>query len=41
MRAIMEILGHSQIHTTMNTYAHVIQELHQDAANKIDTIFKE
>ena len=31
-RAIMEILSHSQISLTMDTYAHIMPTLHQDAA---------
>jgi integrase len=35
----MEILGHSQISLTMNTYSHVIPELQQDAARRMDELF--
>jgi hypothetical protein len=31
----MEIVGHSDIGTTMNVYAHVPQEVQQEAAQKI------
>ena len=31
-RVAMEILGHSQISTTMNIYTHVAQEMHHEAA---------
>jgi len=34
-RVAMEILGHSQISTTMNIYAHVAPELGRDAADRI------
>ena len=27
-RAIMEVLGHAEIGVTMNTYAHVLPQLH-------------
>jgi integrase len=37
-RTIMEILGHSQISVTMNTYAHVLPELLSDAADRMDVI---
>ncbi len=37
-RTIMEILGHSQISLTMNTYSHVIQSLQTEAAEKLDGI---
>jgi integrase len=38
-RTVMEILGHSQIATTMNTYAHVLPETMSDAASRMDAIF--
>jgi integrase len=38
-RVIMEILGHSQISTTMNTYAHVLPETQREATHKIDSLF--
>lgn len=38
-RAIMEVLGHSEIGVTMNTYAHVLPELRQEAADAIDDLF--
>ncbi|HEY8863008.1 MAG TPA: integrase [Candidatus Dormibacteraeota bacterium] len=34
----MEILGHSQIGITMNTYTHVIPELRKDAADRIESL---
>jgi hypothetical protein len=34
----MEILGHSQISLTMNTYSHVIPALQRDAAERMDAI---
>jgi integrase len=37
----MEILGHSQISLTMNTYAHVLPELQREAANAIDRALSE
>jgi integrase len=40
-RVIMEILGHSQISTTMNTYAHVLPATQREAAAKIDALFPE
>jgi integrase len=39
-RVIMEILGHSQISTTMNTYAHVLPATQREAT-KIDALFPE
>jgi integrase len=35
-RTVMEILGHSQISTTMNTYGHVLQEVKHTAIAGID-----
>ena len=32
----MEILGHSDIHMTMNTYGHVVSELQVDAAARME-----
>jgi integrase len=40
-RTVMEILGHSDISVTMNTYSHVVPELMRDAADKIDAAFGE
>lgn len=37
-RVVMEILGHSQIGLTMNTYSHVTPQLQQDAAKRIDDL---
>jgi integrase len=37
-RTIMETLGHSQISLTLNTYAHVLPALQEEAANRIDAI---
>jgi integrase len=38
-RVIMEVLGHAEIGVTMNTYAHVLQVLRQEAADAIDDLF--
>ncbi len=37
-RAIMELLGHSRIGVTMDTYAHVMPAMMQDVADKMDSI---
>ena len=34
-RTVMEILGHSQISTTMNVYAHVASDVQREAADRI------
>ncbi len=39
-RVVMEILGHSQISITMNTYSHVVPELGHDAAKRMDDLMK-
>jgi integrase len=36
-RVVMEVLGHSQISLTMNTYSHVVPELKRDAAERMGT----
>ena len=38
MRVVMEILGHSQISLTMDTYSHVMPGLQQEAAERMDAI---
>jgi len=40
-RVVMEILGHSQISLTMNTYSHVLPTLQHEAASKIDAILND
>lgn len=37
-RVVMEILGHSDISLTMNTYSHVIPGLRKDAAARMDNL---
>ncbi len=37
-RVVMEILGHSQISLTMNTYSHVIPALQREAAARLDAL---
>jgi integrase len=37
----MEILGHSQISLTMNTYTHVVPELRRQAAERMDQLLGE
>ena len=34
----MEVLGHSEIGVTMNTYAHVLPQLREEAADAIDEL---
>lgn len=37
-RAIMDLLGHSQVGTTLSLYSHVMPELRRDAAHKMDAL---
>ena len=37
-RTVMEILGHSQISLTMNTYTHVVPELKRQATDQLDDL---
>jgi len=37
-RVVMEILGHSQIALTMNTYSHVVPELGREAARRMEAL---
>ena len=40
LRTIMEILGHSTIAVTMNTYAHVMPLMQREAADKMDALLR-
>ena len=37
-RVVMELLGHSEINLTMNTYSHVTPEVQREAAARMDEI---
>lgn len=37
-RVVMDILGHSEIAMTMNTYSHVVPELQRDAAERMESV---
>jgi len=37
-RVVMEILGHSQISLTMNTYSHVVPTSQKEAASRMDEV---
>jgi integrase len=39
-RYIMDLLGHSSISLTMNTYGHVLQEMRRETARQTDEVFK-
>ena len=36
----MDLLGHSQIGLTMNTYSHVIPDLRRDAAQRMQDLLQ-
>lgn len=38
-RYIMELLGHSSISLTMNTYGHVVKEMRKETARQTDAVF--
>lgn len=38
-RYIMELLGHSSISLTMNTYGHILQEMKHETARQMDALF--
>ena len=37
-RVVMEILGHSDIRLTLNTYTHVVPALGREAAERMDAV---
>lgn len=39
-RVVMEILGHSQIAITMNTYTHVVQDTQREAVSHMDRMLR-
>jgi hypothetical protein len=39
-RVIMEVLGHSQISITMNTYSHISEAQSREAANRMGDLFQ-
>jgi len=40
-RVVMDVLGHSQIGLTMNTYAHVIPEMRKEAAERMEELIRD
>jgi len=40
-RVVMDLLGHSQIGLTMNTYSHVIPDLRRDAADRMQQLLED
>lgn len=41
IKTIQNLLGHSDIETTLNCYSHVLEEMKLSAADKLDSIFTE
>lgn len=39
-KIVQELLGHSNITTTLNTYSHVLPSMHQEATQKMEDLFK-
>ncbi len=39
VKAISEMLGHSDVTTTLRIYAHVLPSMHQEAAATMDRLF--
>ena len=37
----MDVLGHSQIGLTMNTYSHVIPDLRRDSADRMEELIQD
>jgi integrase len=40
-KVVQELLGHSQISMTMDTYSHVLPSMQQEAMNKLDDAFRQ
>ena len=40
-KVVQELLGHSQISMTMDTYSHVLPSMQQEAMNKLNEAFKQ
>ncbi|WP_053956878.1 integrase [Inediibacterium massiliense] len=39
-KVVQELLGHSSITTTLDIYSHVSLDMKEEAAEKLNTIFK-
>ncbi len=40
-KVVQELLGHSAISMTMDTYSHVLPSMHQEAMEKMDDMFRQ
>ena len=39
-RVVMEVLGHSEVGMTLNTYSHVIPQLRREAAERMNQLLE-
>ena len=39
-RVVMDVLGHSQVSLTLNTYSHVVPSLRTEAADRMDDVLQ-
>jgi integrase len=39
-RVVMDVLGHSEIAMTMDTYSHVVPELRREAADRMESLLR-
>jgi len=40
VKKVQELLGHSSIALTLDTYSHIIPSMHLEIAEKMDEVFK-
>jgi integrase len=40
-KVVQELLGHSQINMTMDTYSHVLPSMQQEAMNRLNEAFRQ
>lgn len=39
-KIVQELLGHSQISMTLDTYSHILPSLQEEAVNRLNTLFE-
>ena len=39
-KVVAELLGHSEVGTTLNTYSHLLPHLQQEAATRMDSLLR-